>query len=164
MKITAAIALGLLIGLSGCGFHPRGAVSLPQAMAVTHIQGPDAFSVLVTDLERQLRSAGVQVSPQREGAAVLRIEETEVNRRVLSVDLSGKAREYELFQQLSFTVVDSENRELVPRQDLALRRDYVFDATDVLGKVNEDEVVRQDMERELARRILQRIQVLSAGR
>jgi LPS-assembly lipoprotein len=80
-------------------------------------------------------------------------------RRVLSVGSAGRASEYELFEEVSFALEDPQGNVLLEPQTLRMTRDLVFDDTQLLGKVGEAEVIRRQMQRDLARQIITRIKV-----
>lgn len=148
-----------LLLLSACGFHPRGDVVLPKAMGKTYIQGATPYSDLETDLRRALNNAGTQViaAPQ-DATAKLRILHEEFGRRVLTVAVTGKAREYELFYTVDFDVSDASGKPLLSHQSQTLTRDFTFDETQLLGKTNEEDLLHGEMRREMVQRILRRIE------
>jgi LPS-assembly lipoprotein len=49
---------------------------------------------------------------------------------------------------------------LLPEQEVLLERDFIFDERDALGVAGQEEALRQDMEREMVRAILRRIESL----
>jgi outer membrane lipopolysaccharide assembly protein LptE/RlpB len=53
---------------------------------------------------------------------------------------------------------------LLEPQTLRMTRDLVFDDTQLLGKVSEAEVIRRQMQRDLARQIITRIRAGSSKR
>ena len=151
----------LVLLLTACGFQLRGSVTLPQVMQTTHVQG-DRFSLLVGELQTLLRNAGARLVEERGAAtAVLRILEENSSERVLSVGATGRAVEYELFQRVDYQLEDASGELLVPRQSLSARRSYQFDENDVLGKANEEESLREEMQRDLALRIVQQLSILA---
>jgi LPS-assembly lipoprotein len=56
--------------------------------------------------------------------------------------------------------LDSES--LATDESLVVTRAYTFDETQVLAKAAEEQILRQALAEDLARRVLQRIQALSA--
>ena len=119
-------------------------------MEVTYIQSGQPFSSLVVDFAAALKSRGVRVTEQRsEATAILKIQENELERRVLSVNTAGKVLEYELRQTLSFSVVTAANEPLLEAQSVTLSRDYLYSNTDILGKQREDQSMRQTLQRNL---------------
>ena len=149
---------GLAASLSGCGFHLRGSEALPPEMSVTYIQSGNPFSSLVKDFTEALRARGAQVTEHREGAtAVLRIQENEKERDVLSVNTSGKVLEYSLRQRIQFSVVTAENQPLVESQTVSMSRAYLYKSTDVLGSEREKDAVRRTLQKSLVDMAMLRI-------
>jgi LPS-assembly lipoprotein len=147
--------------LSGCGFHLRTGAELPAALTkATYLESQDRYSGVAQELRIELRSAGAELTDDRADASVLiRILNEHFQRRVLSVGSAGRASEYELFQEVTFAVEDPQGEVLLGPQTLRMTRDLVFDDTQLLGKVGEAEVIRRQMQRDLARQIMTRIEV-----
>lgn len=159
--LSAGLTVILALAVSACGFHLRGDVALAPQLARIHIQGGDPYDPLVRELTRALTSAGsAVVADAAEATAVLQIVRNAADRRVLSVQTTGKVQEYELYQTLEFRVRDAAGRELLDVQRLELTRDYLYDASDVLGKAGEEETLRRDMRRDLVRLTLLRLEAL----
>jgi LPS-assembly lipoprotein len=133
-------------------------VALPKAMGKTYIQGATPYSDLETDLRRALGNAGAQVIAVPQDAAQLRILHEEFGRRVLTVAVTGKAREYELFYTVDFEVSGADGKQLLSHQSQTLTRDFTFDETQLLGKTNEEDLLHGEMRREMVQRILRRIE------
>lgn len=151
------MGLGLLL-LSGCGFHLRGSVELPAALESLYIAGTPSDGELAVAIEIALASNGGQRAADRETAtAVLAIEDERFTRRVLSVDSSGKALEYELNYRLAYTLYSVEGKELVAYQRIEQQRDYLYDAGNVLGMSDEEQALRETMRRSGVNRMLQRL-------
>jgi LPS-assembly lipoprotein len=80
---------------------------------------------------------------------------------VLSVSARNIPREYEIFYAVTFSLtVGSET--LITNESLVVTRAYTYDETQVLAKAAEEEILRQALAEDLARRVLQRIQALGA--
>ncbi|HEX7026492.1 MAG TPA: LPS assembly lipoprotein LptE [Gammaproteobacteria bacterium] len=150
--------------LTACGFHLRGSPelagnrALPAEMAVTVIEAPSQTSELVRQLKRALRSAEVVVADAEDqpGAARLSLSE-ELDRRVLSVDSEGRAVEYELNYTVTFQVSRDDIAWEMPPQSITLTRDYYFDRLEALAASRQEEMLRRNMQQEMARLILDRI-------
>jgi len=157
------LIVGLMVTLllTACGFHLRGDVTLAPELSKLYIEGADPYNPLVRELTRSLTTTGVVVVTERKDAtAILQILKNSGSRRVLSVSSEGKVSEYELYQTLEFKVRDAAGRELLAPQYLELTRDYLFEKEDVLGKSNEEEILRRDMRRDLVRLIMLRLEAL----
>ncbi len=156
----AAFAALSLVLLSACGFHLRAAVELPAVLETTYLQSQNLYSGIATELRLELQSAGADLTDQRDAATgVVIVLNERSQRRVLSVGSAGRASEYELFEEVSFALEDPQGNVLLEPQTLRMTRDLVFDDTQLLGKVGEAEVIRRQMQRDLARQIITRIRV-----
>lgn len=144
--------------MAGCGFQLRGSAALPAEMAVTYIQSGQPYSSLVDDFAAALKARDIQVTEERSDAtAVLKILGNELERRVLSVNTSGKVLEYELRQTVNFSVATAANQPLLEEQSVSMSRDYLYSNTDILGKAREDQDVRQTLQRNLVNMAMLRI-------
>lgn len=160
MLLKKTIQVLLVFSLTACGFHLRGAVTLPAIMQSTYVESQFPFDDMTRIIDQELRSSGVKVVPDKESAtAVLKLISHRSNRRILSVGSSGRATEYELFEEVTFALFDAQGEEYLEPQILSITRDLVFDETQLLGKVEESEAIRIQLQQTLARRVLTRIQV-----
>lgn len=151
----------LVLGLAACGFHLRGVVDLPAVMKATQVEG-DRFSLLVEELGNVLRASGAQVVDSRARAtAVLRVIRESSSRRTLSVGTTGKVSEYEVSHSVEYRLEDAHGQVLVQPRVLSARRDYQFDENDVLGKAAEEENLREEMQRDLAVRIVRQLSIMA---
>jgi LPS-assembly lipoprotein len=144
--------------LTGCGFQLRDQADLPDGMARTHIAGLDQYDELHVALERVLSANGLKVVGANEASAILRVTAHERGKRVLSVDSDGKVQELELYTIVAFEIVGRGNALELRDQRLILTRNFVLNETNVLGNASEAEVLYEDMENELVRLILYRLQ------
>lgn len=157
---VSAIALVILVStlLTACGFQLRGSVELPPVLRSTLLQAKDPWEGVAAALRVELESSGARITTQTdEATAILRLDNERSQRRVLSVGRGGKASEYELFEEVTFSLRDNKGRVLLEPQSLRLTRDLVFDENQLLGKVSEIDELRNQMRRSLARQIITRI-------
>jgi len=154
---ATGIAL-LLALLPACGFHLRGDVELPSALQETYLESKNPYTGMARALRVELETAGGRIVESREQAsAVLRIVREISENRILSVGSTGKASEYELFDEVVFSLSDAEDKVLIKPQSLRMTRDLVFDETQLLGKISEAEAIHTQMRRNMARQIIIRI-------
>ena len=153
----------LLLALAGCGFQLRGSGAMPQAMAVTCIEGVKPWSSLYLDLRAALEGYGVTVTGDRgEATAVLRVLENESRTDVLTVDIGGKVQELQYVQMIRFQVAARDQQVLVPEQDVTARRDFVFNKNEILAKERESQFIRQALQRDVVN--LAMLRIMAAGR
>jgi LPS-assembly lipoprotein len=158
----ASLGLALALGLAGCGFHLQGAGTLPPAMAQTYVDTDRPHSDFMLSLNDVLRLRGAEVlAAPADGAAVLDISSDETGQRVLSVSARNIPREYEVYYAVTFSLrVGAET--LISNESLVVTRAYTYDETEVLAKAAEEEILREALAADLARRVMQRIQALGA--
>nr|VFJ86221.1 MAG: LPS-assembly lipoprotein [Candidatus Kentron sp. LFY]VFJ92633.1 MAG: LPS-assembly lipoprotein [Candidatus Kentron sp. LFY] len=142
--------------LTGCGFHLRGNFTLPDSMSSLYIQVP---THLANELMVLLEGNGIAIAPDRDVAnAILVVEQESFDKRTLSVDSkSGKEREHELAYTISYRVLATDGRELLPKRTINLVRDYVFDESAVLGTTQEEGVLYKEMRQDAAHQILRHL-------
>lgn len=160
--MSLTLSLVIVFALTSCGFHLRGAYRLPSQMASTFIKTDDKNSELIRVLKRALKSSNINVVAEKQQAqAVLSIFNAQQSKRVISVDARGRAQEYELNYQISFdvTVIDADF--LIKEQTIKLQRDFLFDTEDVLGKGREQATLIKDMQTDIVRLIMLRLQAAS---
>ena len=147
-----------LLSVSGCGFQLRGAVKLPAELQPLYLYnaGDDELAHQLSVLLRENNT--VLAADKQQAASRLKIVNQNRTRRVLSVDSSGRAREYELhysvLYQLKGQHVDAENV-------VKLQRVLTFDPDSVLGASSEEQTLYHDMQMDAARLILQQINALT---
>jgi LPS-assembly lipoprotein len=147
----------VLLSLQGCGFHLRGAQPLPPAMARTYVAG-DGASDLVRDLKLDLQAAGVKVvAAADQASAVLHVLSVQRRTRVLSVDINGQVRQYELSLAVEFSVTRADGARLFAPQRLVVVRHYSYNANQLLAEAGEADFLRREMNRDLVRAMLRRL-------
>lgn len=158
------IAAVLIVSLAGCGFHLRGEASLPAGMQRVHITGADPLSPLGRDLAKAIARGGAQVVEQPSAAsAVLDIAVNRLGTDVLSVGENARAREYTLRYRVEFEVRDAAGAVLIARQAIDLSRDFTFDSTQALGVAAEQDLLTQELQREMVQAILRRLEAHPGG-
>jgi LPS-assembly lipoprotein len=160
--VRASVVVAVLLGSQGCGFQLQGAGTLPPAMARTYIDTERPHSEFLTTLTDVLKQRGAEVlMAPAEGAAVLDITSDETGQRVLSVSARNIPREYEVYYAVTFSLrVGPDN--LLSNESLVDTRAYTYDETQVLAKAAEEQILRDALAEDLARRVMQRIQALGA--
>ena len=126
-------------------------------MQRTYIQADDPKSLFYRRLRRALLDAGVDLVDSPEDAtATFTIYYDFTDQRVLSVSARNVPTEFEVFYTIEYGLV-SGTTTLIELQDLTLTRDYTYDATLVLGKAAEEQVMREDIVDNLVRIVLKQM-------
>ncbi len=137
----------------------QGAFTVPDAMQRTYIETENSRSLFYRAFRRDLLAAGVNVVDSRnEATAVFTIYYDETSQRVLSVSARNLPTEYEVFYTISYGLMGGDVT-LIDVQDMTVVRDYTYDATQVLGKAKEEEVIRNALVQDLVRVVLKQISV-----
>jgi LPS-assembly lipoprotein len=148
----------IIVLIAGCGFQLRGNANLSEHLNVMFIQGISTKSGLGLEIKRTLQNNGVTVlSEYDKTASVFTLVENEIDRRVLSVGSDAKASEYQLYQEVSFKVVDKQGELLSDVQTVKAQRDYRFNQDQVLGSENEQEFLTENLNKQLAQSIFRRL-------
>ncbi|MEJ2255932.1 MAG: LPS assembly lipoprotein LptE [Woeseiaceae bacterium] len=149
-----------LLLLAGCGFQLQGALTFPPQLERTYIQAVDSYSPFYRDLRTALVGAGIEVTDTAADAtATLTIAFDETDQRVLSVSARNVPTEYEVYYTIEYLLHSGEDN-LIERQTLTLTRDYTYDSTLVLGKAQEEELLREAIVDDLVRIVLKQISAL----
>lgn len=153
--------LVLILGASllSCGFKLRGAYELPAAMKVTYIDQTQLNVDMFRALKRTLKSSNIKVMDiKTDDAAVLRLYNVNKGQRTVSVDSKGRAREYTLSYALNFTLISRQHEFEIAEQAIHIERDFIFDPEDVLGNSRGTSQLYEEMQQDLVRLLLLRLQ------
>jgi LPS-assembly lipoprotein len=152
--LLCVLALGLL---AGCGFKLRGEQPLPPELSILRVQVADSFSPLQRNLEQALARSGARAPVGNEKSAVLRIDKNSMTRWPLTVGSAGRVQEYSMRYELSLVLTSASGEIVMPKQSLQLERSYQFASLRAQGTPGEEEVVREELERDMVQAILRRI-------
>jgi len=177
--MRAAVSAALLltaVALSGCGFRLAGSEPLPPVLARPYLEFKDPYTDFSREFEHQLKIAGANVQPLRDGAtATIEVTKDLVVQRTLAVSATNIPTEYELTYTVTFAVrgpdkdskdsadtkgpndpkiskdsKDSKNpKELLAPQTIELTKDYSFVETALLAKEHEADILRGQMAQDL---------------
>ena len=153
------IAIMCFLLLSGCGFKLRGAYKLPAEMQVTYVDAAQKSSTLTRALIRSLKASDIKVAENAaDNIAVLKLTNESKTKRIVSVDANGRAREYTLTYAINFQVKALAAKFEIENQTVSIDRDFQFDTEDVLGNSREESQLYEEMQQDLIRLILLRLQ------
>ena len=160
MRHHLALALAAIaLLLTACGFQPRRALTLPPELGAVQVESGDRYSRLADGLARALERAGANAdkAADRQRRARLRIVSERWNEGPLSTDATARIREYVTRYSVQFELIDAAGVTRVPRETVELSREYAFDATRSFGTPAEQEVIREELQRDMVAAILRRI-------
>lgn len=145
--IRITLLLTTLFSITACGYQLRGNLDLPDELKRIYIAG--ASTQLRNILKKTLRSSDVTlVTDAKDAGVVIQVEKEKMRRHVISLSSSGRATEYELHYVLNFLLLDSDGKPLSNTQAIEITRDYFNDQEELLGKNNEEKVIKNEMYRQ----------------
>lgn len=149
----------LVLALSACGFHLRGALTLPEDIGPIRVVARDRYSPLADSLAQALNRSGAQASVEGpvDGMSTLTIRFEKWGNTPISVDVRGRSQEYTLRYATIFDLRRPDGSVVVPEQSIELARDYISVPTRSEGTESEREILTREMQREMVAAILRRI-------
>ena len=168
LRLRYSISIVVLVFLiQACGFQLRGALDLSQDISPIYLQQNNLFE-LGREVKALLTANKLQIAKnEKQAKAQLALLSEARSRRVLSVDSNGRVREYLLNYTVKFSIKINQSKDLneinqQDRQDsISVYRSLVFDPAAVIAVVNQSEILYKDMQRDVARLILLRLQASS---
>ena len=156
--------IGCAALICACGFRLAGYRPLPPLLQMVYLETRLPYTVdeppVETALRSRLRRRGATVTGSVNAAdSVLRLTDLRETREVLSVGPDGKALEFELVTEVSYSVL-RDGEVLLPVYTQRVTRDYSFNAQQVLAKEAEEARLRRFIQDELAELILLRLETL----
>ncbi len=151
-QLAGLCLFGLLV--AACGFHLQGHTPLPAQVRTPYVEAPDRQSEFVVSLRHDLLSNGAQLQQEKgKASAVISILQDQMTRRVVSVSAANQPNQYEITYTVRVSV-SAGDKELLPAQELTTTRTYSFSEPELLAKGHEEDVLHQDMARDLADRVM----------
>ena len=145
--------------LAACGFQLRGTASLP--FETLYISSP-AGNPIGTDLRRFVKAGTTTriVDNPKDAAAILEVISAINEKQIMSVSGGGRVREFDLRYRVSFRLIDAKGAELIPANEIALRRILPFTDAQVVAKEGEEAMLVREMQSDAAAQNLRRLEAV----
>lgn len=154
LRTARPLALATLALLSACGFQLQGHAPLPAQVKTPYLEAPDVQTDFVQSLRHALLTNGATLVPEKgRSSAVISILQDQMTRRVVSVSAANQPNQYEVTYTVRVAVT-ADGKELLPAQEVSATRTYSFSEPLLLAKGHEEDVLREDMARDLADRVM----------
>lgn len=152
------LALATVLLVTACGFHLRGSLG-PVALAFNSIYiALPTTSELHAALKRGIESSKARVVDDPKAAQVtLTITADSQAKNILSLNTSGRVREFELVRTVGFRLHDATGQDWLPPSQFAVRRNLTFSDAEILAKEAEEAVLLRDMQNDIAQQLLRRL-------
>lgn len=151
LRSTLLSLIAVTLVTSGCGFHLRNKTVIPGNLRAIYIDGDDLE--LIAEIEKDLRFSDITIADSNEGVAVLDLNNTQYERAINATSSTGQATSYKLEYDIKYQVLDSEG-EILQEQRIIESRTFNFDASQILVAEREEKFLKEDMQKEIARRLL----------
>lgn len=158
-----------ILTLSACGWHLRGAASGEDKLAMMApldvvIASKDNHSPLMNALRESLPGYKItEIKSAKPGALTLSMGPELVDRRTAGVGSDALTSAYELTLRVSYSI-EKAGTIITPRDTSArVSRTYNFNVNNVNSAAQEEELVLQEMRRDLAQTVLRRLKKLNAS-
>jgi len=156
--IKKSVILIMVLLSSACGYHLRGALELPSGLKNVYLDGGSAQ--LREQFNRVMEESSVQLASSPESAGlIVKIYDEDSRRRVLSLSSGGIANDFELSYRFDYELLDSNNKVLMTRQPIEIKREYFNDQVAIIAKGNEESTIRNEMYQQAVRSIVNRARV-----
>ena len=160
MKRILLVAFCSVLG--ACGFQLRGQASLP--FETIYISFPVGHPI-GTDLKRLITAGtNTRVVDKAKGAqTTLEIISVVNDKQIMSVSGGGRVREFELRYRVSFRLFDAKGVDLIPTNEIALRRILPYTDAQVVAKEGEEAMLVKEMQTDSAQQILRRLEAVKVA-
>ena len=154
MRYALAMLAALL--LAACGFQLRGSARLPFET----IYVPGSAGGIGLELKRTIQSGTSTrvVDAPKDAQAILEFSGEAREKEILSLTGAGRVREYRLRLRVGYRVHDGKGRLYVAPTTLAQLRDVTFNDSIVLAKEAEEQLLYEDMQRDMVQQILRQLE------
>jgi LPS-assembly lipoprotein len=107
-----------------------------------------------------LKASKSTLAPSASDAGVvIKIIKEEMRNRVLSIGTTGKSTESEVDYYLRFQFFDKQDNPLMDEQTIEMAREFFNDQTAVLAKSNEEQLIKAEIYKQIARMLMARASV-----
>jgi LPS-assembly lipoprotein len=153
---SSLILVATAVLVASCGFHLRGQATLPfESM---YISGSPSFANQLARAVRAGSKTRILDNP-KDAEVTLQVLTEARERAILSLSAAGRVRELQIRYRVAFRVNDKAGREYLAANEILLKRDLVYNDTDVLGKEQEEALLYRDMQNDAIQQVVRRLEV-----
>lgn len=155
-KLISSTVLALLLLVTACGFHLRGASEFPFKTIYVAAGDTTPFGIA---LRRNLKSQEniKQVSNANDADVILDILSERPEKVILSLTVQGFVREYTLNDYLTFQVRGRDGKIYLPPTTMSASRVISYNENVVLSKAVEEAAMFKEMQGDLVQQLVRRL-------
>lgn len=151
-RVLFTTILALLLTLQGCGFQLRGSTnSIAKSYSSVRVINQSGDEALRQIVEQALKDTGTEISDT--SGNVLELLYSRPDKRTASYSSRGKSAEYELLKEVRFQF-KHDDQVRIQETTFKARRSYLYRETAAVGKAEEENLLKREMDQDLAQRIL----------
>ena len=153
--IKVALSLGLALSIASCGFHLRGAVSLPENADALYVDNLKHNTRLLNELKRSLKLNGANlVALRSEANTRLTVIDETSETRTASLNNIAQVAEIALYVSARFQINDAKGELQAGPYKVSSSRVYAHNVDETVASGREAELLREELEEELVRQIV----------
>ncbi|MBS7456236.1 LPS assembly lipoprotein LptE [Coralloluteibacterium stylophorae] len=154
-SVLLAVALSLL---PGCGFHRRGALVMPAGLEPIRVVSNTEYSPVATGVERALRRQGIAIADAAASdVAILNIGRERFGQGPIMAENRSRTQEYVATYRVTIRLRAADGTIVVPEQTVSLDREYVVDTRLPIGTPAEQDLLEEELRRDMVDAVLRRI-------
>jgi len=140
---SSFIVIIMMSLITSCGYSMRGSLNLPPSLEKISVYS-GSYSDLVNSINSTLQNSGITVtsSNSKHLYRIVVISE-ELNRRQLSMNITGRVNEYELIYEVKYEINSPNEKNL--SDSIILYRDYSFNENNVTGNSDREDDIHKEM-------------------
>lgn len=150
----------VMVGLSACGFHPRGSFPIPGSVGTIKVTNNDTYSALTDGLQSAIDRANTNKATANDSTAILKIHSEKWATTPLAIDEQAQVREYITRYKVDFELTAADGTVLLEQQPIELSREYTYDINVAVGNPAEQEVIQRELRRDMQAAIIRRMDIV----
>lgn len=140
--------------LSGCGWHLRGQIDLPDEMRKVYLHAPSIGASQLRDIQQAFTLSKIELVPENFAPYTVQLFDINKERRVNSLGTDAVADSIALSLTADYAIIDEQGAEIIPRGPAKVSRSYNFDRDNLAAKNQEEQTIERELRQELAQQIL----------
>ena len=144
--------------LSACGFHLRGNLDFPPGIEPFYISSANPNDRLHLELVNIFNASDIELAKRPDEANYqLVISSQKKDKRSTAIGNDGRIAEYQLIESVTFLIKDKSGQVVTGPNNMTERRTLQNNPNRVISTESEEQLIRDEMEKSLARKITRQL-------
>lgn len=148
----------LAVVITGCGFQLRGSLNLPPNLKAMTVDGPEPYSPLLVQARDILKSAGIETPD--DAPYTLYVIKEELGKTRFTQNQNVLYDEFMLTHMAKFELRRHDGTLISKPQELTEMTLFQDDKSTAGTKINEENILREELAQKLAVKIMRRVQAI----